>query len=169
VASNEHPDRQNRCADLLRAGFGGISITVADTCSFQSLPGIAAIANTYSSPNYIGELFGLTPTDTPFLSAIGGLTGGRRANAVVHNLDRVRPAPTGPQPAEVGRSGRPARRDPRPGSGPQRPGDPPGDGGRHALAPPSGTTLAVWLTDDPAVLLAPPSGGGTLATEENTK
>lgn len=48
------------------------------------MPGIAAIANTYNSPNYVGELFGLTPTDTPFLSAIGGLTGGRRANAVVH-------------------------------------------------------------------------------------
>lgn len=37
-----------------------------------------------------------------------------------------------------------------------------------ALAPASGTTLAVWLTDDPAVLLAPPNGG-TLAIEENTK
>ncbi|MCS7484659.1 DUF5309 domain-containing protein [Umezawaea endophytica] len=48
------------------------------------MPGIAAIANTYNSPNYVGELFGLTPTDTPFLSSIGGLTGGRRANAIVH-------------------------------------------------------------------------------------
>lgn len=48
------------------------------------MPGIAAIANTYNAPNYVGELFGLTPTDTPFLSAIGGLTGGRRANGVVH-------------------------------------------------------------------------------------
>jgi hypothetical protein len=38
-----------------------------------------------------------------------------------------------------------------------------------ALAPATGTTLAVWLTDDPAVLLAPPSGGGTLAIEENSK
>ncbi|MBB5801133.1 hypothetical protein F4560_000901 [Saccharothrix ecbatanensis] len=48
------------------------------------MPGIAAIANTYNSPNYVGELFGLTPTDTSFLSSIGGLTGGRRANAIVH-------------------------------------------------------------------------------------
>lgn len=31
----------------------------------------------------MGELSALTPTDTPFLSAIGGLAGGRRANAVV--------------------------------------------------------------------------------------
>ncbi|MER5262249.1 hypothetical protein ABTZ99_09240 [Actinosynnema sp. NPDC002837] len=38
-----------------------------------------------------------------------------------------------------------------------------------ALAPAAGTTLAVWLTDDPAVMLAPPSGGGTLAIEETSK
>lgn len=48
------------------------------------MPGIRDIANTFNSPNFVGELFSLTPTDTPFLSAIGGLTGGRRANAVVH-------------------------------------------------------------------------------------
>ncbi|SES49084.1 SU10 major capsid protein [Actinokineospora terrae] len=48
------------------------------------MPGVAAIANTYNAPNYVGELFGLTPTDTPFLSAIGGLTGGKRANGIVH-------------------------------------------------------------------------------------
>ncbi|ACU37159.1 hypothetical protein [Actinosynnema mirum] len=34
-----------------------------------------------------------------------------------------------------------------------------------ALAPTSGTTLAVWLTDDPAVLATAP-GGGTLTTKE---
>ncbi|WP_026424677.1 SU10 major capsid protein [Actinokineospora inagensis] len=48
------------------------------------MPGVAAIANTYNAPNFVGELFALTPTDTPFLSAIGGLTGGKRANGVVH-------------------------------------------------------------------------------------
>ncbi|GAA1294937.1 hypothetical protein GCM10009634_49270 [Saccharothrix xinjiangensis] len=35
VASHEHPDRQNRCVDLLRAEFDGISITVDDTCDFR--------------------------------------------------------------------------------------------------------------------------------------
>lgn len=35
VASREHPDRQDRCADLLRARFGGVSITVDDTCDFR--------------------------------------------------------------------------------------------------------------------------------------
>lgn len=48
------------------------------------MPGVAAIANVYNTPNYVGELFALTPSDTPFLSAIGGLTGGKRANGVVH-------------------------------------------------------------------------------------
>ncbi|ACU37166.1 SU10 major capsid protein [Actinosynnema mirum] len=48
------------------------------------MPGIRDIANTYNAPNFVGELFSLTPSDTPFLSAIGGLTGGRRATAVIH-------------------------------------------------------------------------------------
>jgi hypothetical protein len=33
---------------------------------------------TFNLPNFVGELFELTPADTPFLSAIGGLTGGNR-------------------------------------------------------------------------------------------
>ena len=32
-------------------------------------------------PNFVGPLFKLTPADTPFLSMIGGLTGGRSTNA----------------------------------------------------------------------------------------
>lgn len=36
---------------------------------------------TFNLPNFVGELFGLTPTETPFLAAIGGLTGGKKANA----------------------------------------------------------------------------------------
>jgi hypothetical protein len=35
-----------------------------------------AQATTYDNPNFVGELFQLTPTETPFLSMIGGLTGG---------------------------------------------------------------------------------------------
>ena len=31
---------------------------------------------TFNAPNYLGELFHLTPTETPFLSMIGGLNGG---------------------------------------------------------------------------------------------
>lgn len=37
---------------------------------------ISGMGTTFDLPNYAGELFALTPTDTPFLSAIGGLTGG---------------------------------------------------------------------------------------------
>jgi len=37
---------------------------------------------TFNLPNYVGELFGLTPNQTPFLSAIGGLTGGLQTTSV---------------------------------------------------------------------------------------
>lgn len=40
------------------------------------MPGVAAIADTYNAPNYVGELFMSSPDVTPFLSSIGGLTGG---------------------------------------------------------------------------------------------
>lgn len=36
---------------------------------------------TYNLPNYVGELFSLTPSDTPLLSMIGGLSGGRSVQA----------------------------------------------------------------------------------------
>lgn len=38
---------------------------------------LAEMATTYNLPNYTGELFEATPANTPFLSAIGGLTGGK--------------------------------------------------------------------------------------------
>lgn len=38
---------------------------------------VANMMDTYDTPNYVGELFSITPKDTPFLSMIGGLTGGR--------------------------------------------------------------------------------------------
>lgn len=40
---------------------------------------MAAVANqgtTFNLPNYVGELFKVTPTETPLLSMVGGLTGG---------------------------------------------------------------------------------------------
>lgn len=45
------------------------------------MPGITGMGTTFNLPNYVGELFSVSPEDTPFLSAIGGLTGGRPANA----------------------------------------------------------------------------------------
>jgi hypothetical protein len=43
--------------------------------------GITAMGTTFNLPNYVGELFAITPSDTPFLSAIGGLTGGGMTTA----------------------------------------------------------------------------------------
>lgn len=40
------------------------------------MSGITGIGTTFNLPNYHGELFSLTPAETPLLSAIGGLTGG---------------------------------------------------------------------------------------------
>lgn len=40
------------------------------------MAGITAMGTTFNLPNYVGELYSITPSDTPLLSAIGGLTGG---------------------------------------------------------------------------------------------
>ncbi|SOD72726.1 hypothetical protein SAMN05892883_2075 [Jatrophihabitans sp. GAS493] len=42
---------------------------------------ISGMGTTFNLPNYVGELFSLTPKDTPLLSAIGGLTGGGMTTA----------------------------------------------------------------------------------------
>lgn len=41
------------------------------------MAGIVGQGTTFNLPQYVGELYGLSPEDTPFLSAIGGLTGGK--------------------------------------------------------------------------------------------
>lgn len=38
---------------------------------------VAAVGTTDNLPNFVGELFKLSPVDTPLLSLIGGLTGGK--------------------------------------------------------------------------------------------
>lgn len=45
------------------------------------MSGITGMGTTFNLPNFVGELFELTPSDTPFLSAIGGLTGGEQTTA----------------------------------------------------------------------------------------
>jgi len=42
---------------------------------------ITGVANTFDLPNFVGELFSLIPTQTPFLSMAGGLTGGKSVAA----------------------------------------------------------------------------------------
>ena len=45
------------------------------------MPGITGMGTTFNLPNFVGELFSITPSDTPFLSSIGGLSGGEAVNA----------------------------------------------------------------------------------------
>jgi len=45
------------------------------------MTGISGQGTTYNLPNYTGELFQVSPEDTPFLSAIGGLTGGEQTTS----------------------------------------------------------------------------------------
>ncbi|WP_134663992.1 DUF5309 family protein [Amycolatopsis sp. CFH S0078] len=47
------------------------------------MPGITGMLTTFNSPNYVGELFAVTPTDTPLLSSIGGLTGGQSTDSTI--------------------------------------------------------------------------------------
>lgn len=43
--------------------------------------GITGQVTTYNSPNFVGELFNISREETPFLSTIGGLTGGASTGA----------------------------------------------------------------------------------------
>lgn len=45
------------------------------------MAGITALGTNYNLPNYTGILHALTPADTPFFSAIGGLTGGKQTTS----------------------------------------------------------------------------------------
>jgi hypothetical protein len=45
------------------------------------MAGIVGQGTTFNLPNFVGDLFSITPTDTPLLTAIGGLTGGLDAGA----------------------------------------------------------------------------------------
>ncbi|MFJ3359572.1 SU10 major capsid protein [Streptomyces anthocyanicus] len=46
------------------------------------MTGITGMGTTFDLPNYAGELFALTPADTPLLSAVGGLTGGGMTSGI---------------------------------------------------------------------------------------
>ena len=45
------------------------------------MAGTTGIGTTFSLPNYHGELLAITPAETPFLTAIGGLSGGKQATS----------------------------------------------------------------------------------------
>lgn len=50
---------------------------------------VSGQGTTYSLPNYHGELFEVTPTETPFLSAIGGLAGAKTTTATTFEWQTV--------------------------------------------------------------------------------
>jgi hypothetical protein len=45
--------------------------------------GITGQGTTFNLPNYVGDLFATSPMDTPFLSAIGGLSGGKQVTSTL--------------------------------------------------------------------------------------
>ncbi|HET6816880.1 MAG TPA: DUF5309 family protein [Mycobacteriales bacterium] len=45
------------------------------------MAGVSGQGTTYNLPNYHGELFTITPTETPFLSAIGGLNAAKKSTS----------------------------------------------------------------------------------------
>jgi hypothetical protein len=50
---------------------------------------VSGQGTTYNLPNYHGELFTITPTETPFLSAIGGLNSAKQTKAVTFEWQTV--------------------------------------------------------------------------------
>lgn len=44
------------------------------------MPQVTGTGNTFNLPNYAGDLFTASPTQTPFLSMIGGLSGGKQTD-----------------------------------------------------------------------------------------
>ncbi len=61
----------------------------------------ATVGLTYTNPNFVGPLFHLTPNDTPLLSAIGGLNGGRSVQSKYHTWQTDdNPAPSQPSTVE---------------------------------------------------------------------
>jgi len=50
---------------------------------------VSGQGTTYNLPNYHGELFTVTPTETPFLSAIGGLNSAKRTTATTFEWQTI--------------------------------------------------------------------------------
>lgn len=61
---------------------------------------ITGMATTFNLPNYVGELFMMSPTDTPLLSAIGGLNGARSTDSVDFGFT-TEELPAASQPANL--------------------------------------------------------------------
>lgn len=64
---------------------------------------VNGIGNSWNLPNYAGELFTASSTKTPFLSAIGGLSGGRQAESqkFITGQEYALPDPAQPEISET--------------------------------------------------------------------
>ena len=51
------------------------------------MPNVSGTGTTWNLPNYAGELFTASPTKTPFLSAIGGLSGGLKTESYLEAME----------------------------------------------------------------------------------
>lgn len=60
---------------------------------------VTGTGTTWNLPNYAGELFTASPTQTPFLSMIGGLSGGKKTNNDEFATGQVYAFPDAAQPA----------------------------------------------------------------------
>lgn len=53
------------------------------------MAGVTGLGTTYNLPNYTGILYQLSPTETPFFSAIGGLSGGGQTTSTAFEWQTV--------------------------------------------------------------------------------
>ncbi len=63
------------------------------------MPTVSGLGTTFNLPNYVGELFSVSPTETPLLSMIGGLNNGKVAKAMLFPCSSWYDLPTASQPA----------------------------------------------------------------------
>lgn len=63
------------------------------------MPNITGTGNTFNLPNFAGELFTAAPTQTPFLTMIGGLSGGRKTENDEFPTGQIYDFPAAEQPA----------------------------------------------------------------------
>lgn len=82
------------------AAFGA-----GDQVTAAAPTGSVARWGTWNLPNFVGELFKLSPLETPFLSSIGGLTGGQGLSApqwtwqdTLHRAPALQSVPEGDDP-----------------------------------------------------------------------
>ena len=62
---------------------------------------ISGMGDTYDLPNFVGELFNVTPSDTPLLSMMGGMTGGVSTKSKEFTLEQFTEAAVFQSPEEI--------------------------------------------------------------------